>query len=209
MAEQLASKRVQDDWVSALGGDRRHFEEMVNELRPKIKRFVWRLTGKYPDLCGHVEEILQITFLKAWAKGETYDGTAAVLTWLCTIARNEAMNVLRGNERRGEMNSSEAVETALKLAADPHAEDPNSLAYEPTMAKTDALKAKLEKLVAEHLTEKERKAVNVHFDSAYAELSTQERAVICGQTRSAYNKMVSNSLTKLRSARQADEEESR
>lgn len=41
------------------------------------------------------EDVVSETFLKVWQKAASYEGQAKVTTWLLTIARNEAISVLR------------------------------------------------------------------------------------------------------------------
>lgn len=61
----------------------------------KLFHFVSRIVHK-PEWA---EDILQDTFIKVWAQAASYDAAkAAPMTWLYTIARNTAFDVLRRNE---------------------------------------------------------------------------------------------------------------
>ena len=78
------------------------------------------------------EEITQNTFFKAMTAKSTYEGKASELTWLCSIAKNLAMDECRKNskyaERDEEMleqpdNMTKAVEdkdTALRIHLELH-----------------------------------------------------------------------------------------
>lgn len=57
----------------------------------RIYRFVLRL-ARNETLA---EDVVSETFLKVWQKAASFEGQARVSTWLLTIARNEAISVLR------------------------------------------------------------------------------------------------------------------
>ena len=73
------------------------------------------------------EEITQNTFFKAMTAKRTYEGKASELTWLCSIAKNLAMDEYRKNSKYAELdeetleqpdNMTKAVEdkdTALRI----------------------------------------------------------------------------------------------
>lgn len=50
------------------------------------------------------EDILQETFIKVWHRAGAFDpAMGSPITWLCTVARNTALNVVRADSRRGEV----------------------------------------------------------------------------------------------------------
>jgi len=57
----------------------------------KLYRFLVRLAGNETL----AEDVVNETFLKVWLKAATFQGQSSVSTWLFTIARNEAMSILR------------------------------------------------------------------------------------------------------------------
>ncbi|MBU1176151.1 MAG: sigma-70 family RNA polymerase sigma factor [Alphaproteobacteria bacterium] len=57
----------------------------------RVYRFVLRL-ARNETLA---EDVVSETFLKVWQKAASYGGQARVSTWLLSIARNEAISVLR------------------------------------------------------------------------------------------------------------------
>ncbi len=75
------------------------------------------------DDSGAAEDVLQQVLLEAWQRGPTFDSArASVLTWLMTIARSRAIDVLR---RRVPEPHDPAVATAL-LDRDAIEQDPAS-----------------------------------------------------------------------------------
>ena len=50
------------------------------------------------------EEITQNTFFKAMTAKRTYEGKASELTWLCSIAKNLAMDECRKNSKYAELD---------------------------------------------------------------------------------------------------------
>lgn len=76
--------------------------ESVRVLYHRYSRLVYglamRITGNNTD----AEEVTQDVFLKVWEKATTYQADRGkVLTWMVQIARNRAVDVLRGQTARG------------------------------------------------------------------------------------------------------------
>lgn len=63
-------------------------------------------------------DVLQNTFLKAWANIDSFKGKSKLLTWLCSIAINEALDFLRKNKAAFNTDAVENVSVANKLLAD-------------------------------------------------------------------------------------------
>jgi RNA polymerase sigma-70 factor (ECF subfamily) len=109
-------------------------EELVGQIvhqKPEAVRALYRRYGRLVySLALHIvgdhsaaEEITQDVFMRVWEKAGTYDaGKAKVITWLSRIARNQAIDVLRRRNRRGE-HERETWEF-LKFAADRVDHDP-------------------------------------------------------------------------------------
>ncbi|HKJ62606.1 MAG TPA: sigma-70 family RNA polymerase sigma factor, partial [Hyphomicrobiales bacterium] len=57
----------------------------------RLFRFLIRLTGNETV----AEDVVNETFMKVWTKAASYGGKSSVSTWLFTIARNEAISILR------------------------------------------------------------------------------------------------------------------
>jgi RNA polymerase sigma-70 factor (ECF subfamily) len=109
-------------------------EELVGQIaheKPVAVRALYRRYGRLVySLALHIvgdhsaaEEITQDVFMRVWEKAGTYDAEKAkVITWLSRIARNQAIDVLRKRNRRGE-HERETWEY-LKLGADRVDHDP-------------------------------------------------------------------------------------
>jgi RNA polymerase sigma-70 factor (ECF subfamily) len=59
------------------------------------------------------EDILQDVYVKVWNRAGRFDaGRASPITWLCTIARNSAIDWIRSARRPGTVSQEEAAEVA-------------------------------------------------------------------------------------------------
>lgn len=81
-------------------GDRTAFARLYRHTAPRLFSVILRIVREE----SAAEEALQDVFVRLWQKAASYDPQKArVTTWLNTIARNRALDELRG--RRGEMVS--------------------------------------------------------------------------------------------------------
>ena len=79
------------------GGERRRaFDALVERYRLKVYRLVFSIVGD----TARAEEVTQDAFLKIWLALDTYDGRAALSTWIYTIARNTALTHRRSESYR-------------------------------------------------------------------------------------------------------------
>ena len=100
-----------------------NYEKLYNSYYMQIYSYVVTIV-KDQSLA---EEITQNTFFKAMTAKRTYEGKASELTWLCSIAKNLAMDECRKNSKYAELdeemleqpdNMTKAVEdkdTALRI----------------------------------------------------------------------------------------------
>jgi RNA polymerase sigma-70 factor (ECF subfamily) len=140
-------------------GDRLAMEALFGRYRVRVFRFVVRMVRN--DAVA--EELASDVFLEVWRQAGTFEGRAAVSTWLFSIARFKALNVL---QRRPEVELDEEKAEAIADQAD----DP-----EVALAKKDkaaTLRVCLEKLTAEH-----REIVTLVY---YQQKSVEECAGIIG-----------------------------
>ena len=81
-------------WLQATaGGDRTAFESLYRRTAPKLFGVCLRILGER----GLAEEVLQDAYLAIWRKAGQYDAArASPLSWLAMIARNKAIDRLRG-----------------------------------------------------------------------------------------------------------------
>lgn len=98
--------------VAAVGqGDRSAFEQLYAATRAKLYGVVLRILRRH-DLA---DEVIQETYLKIWGSAGSYDPSkASPITWMVTIARNRAIDLVR---KRSEASLEEEPE-AMDVAAD-------------------------------------------------------------------------------------------
>lgn len=98
-------------------GDQAAFERLYAATRAKLYGVVLRILRRH-DLA---DEVMQETYLKIWnSAGQFNPALASPITWMVTIARNRAIDIVR---KRSEASLEEEPE-AMDVAAD----TPNPLA---------------------------------------------------------------------------------
>jgi RNA polymerase sigma-70 factor (ECF subfamily) len=140
-------------------GDRLAMEALFARYRVRVFRFLARMVRNEAT----AEELNSDVFLDIWRQAGTFEGRSAVSTWIFSIARFKALNVL---QRRPEAELDE--EKAAEI--EDHADDP-----EVALAKKDkavVLRQCLAKLSAEH-----REIVSLVY---YQQKSVEEVAAIVG-----------------------------
>lgn len=95
------------------GGSRAAFCRFFDLYFPRLYRFLLRRTG---GDTGVAEEITQATLVTAIEALHQYRGEASLLTWLCTIARNELTREQRRLGRTLEMPTTADDATVLDAA---------------------------------------------------------------------------------------------
>ncbi len=138
------------------------FAELFEPLRAKIHAVALRVAGA--DNAG---DVVMDTFLKAWQALPSYDGRASLATWLCRIARNRALDLLR----RAAVRRAESLDAAPAPEHDPRFADRRA----PTpaeLAERAELAADIEAAMAQ-LPEPHRQALLLrHVDGLrYAEIA--------------------------------------
>jgi len=94
-------------WLSE-GDRRRVFDALVPRYRVKVFRLVFSIVGN----AARAEEVAQDAFLKIWLALDTYDGRAALSTWIYTIARNTALTHRRAESYRAVQPLDTVIESA-------------------------------------------------------------------------------------------------
>jgi RNA polymerase sigma factor (sigma-70 family) len=96
----MASPDVQVDVVRrAQAGERTAFAELYEAYFDALYAFCWQLTRSAADAADAVQE----TFVKAVERLHTLRDPAMFRGWLYAIARNAALDLLRGRRRVGEL----------------------------------------------------------------------------------------------------------
>lgn len=98
---------------AAAAGDSRAFESLVREHQAIVVRFVRHLVGDE----SVADDIAQETFIRVHRRLGTFRFRSRFTTWLLQIARNAAVDELRGRARR------ERLALAAPAAAPPSAPD--------------------------------------------------------------------------------------
>jgi len=92
---------------AARGGDAEAFTTLVNQYDRNIYRLALNITGNPED----AEDVLQETFLKAYANLSRFKGDSRFYTWLVRIGVNEALMKLRKRKADRTVSLDEPVET--------------------------------------------------------------------------------------------------
>jgi RNA polymerase sigma-70 factor (ECF subfamily) len=140
-------------------GDRPAMEALFARYRVRIFKFVLRMVRNE----AIAEELNSDVFLDVWRQAGTFEGRSAVSTWIFSIARFKALNML---QRRPE----EELDDERASAIEDDADDP-----ETALAKKDkaaVLRQCLDELSAEH-----REIVNLVY---YQHKSVEEVSGIVG-----------------------------
>ena len=126
-------------WLNAVSqGDRAAFEQLYAATRAKLYGVVLRILRRH-DLA---DEVLQEVYLKIWSgAGQFNPGLASPITWMVTIARNRAIDLVR---KRAEVSIEEEPK-AMDVAADL----PNPLARRELTEEVRRLMACIERLEPE------------------------------------------------------------
>ncbi len=86
-------------------------------VRSYSERLYWKI--RYIVLSHEdANDVLQNTFLKAWTNLDSFHNKSKILTWLYSIAINEALDFLRKNKNMVASDLSEDMNVAKKLMAD-------------------------------------------------------------------------------------------
>ena len=100
------------------GNDRAAFESVTRSHYARVYRQLWCLSGGDETLCAN---LTQETFVTAWQSLETFDGRAAIDTWLHTVAFRVWLHAVREKKRHVPQTPLVA---ALADLPDSHATDP-------------------------------------------------------------------------------------
>ncbi|WP_420464749.1 sigma-70 family RNA polymerase sigma factor [Panacagrimonas sp.] len=108
-------------------GDRRAFAELYRESSSHLFGLLLRMLQRR----DWAEEALQDCYIKIWQKAETYDAEkGAPLTWLLSVARYRALDLLRMKRPEVEMPDGDDDFSLPPLTLHDEAEDPMARAVE-------------------------------------------------------------------------------
>ncbi len=93
------------------------FNELHKLYAPLIIHAVHRVVDDYQDTQDIVQEVL----VTLWQKAGLYDPSKGKpLTWLTSLARNRAIDLVRARQRRSQLNNRFEVQQKIEL---PHADE--------------------------------------------------------------------------------------
>jgi RNA polymerase sigma-70 factor (ECF subfamily) len=108
-------------------GDERAFAALYRACSPHLYGLLLRMLQRR----DWAEEALQDCFIKIWQKAETYErGKGAPLTWLMTVARYRALDLLRMRRPEVEMPEDEDGQEISSLIFADETQDPEARASE-------------------------------------------------------------------------------
>ena len=82
--------------AAATAGDATAFTSLVERHRRELQVHCYRMLGSYTD----AEDVVQETFLRAWRRLDTFDGSSLFRAWLYKIATNACLDMIRREHRR-------------------------------------------------------------------------------------------------------------
>ena len=89
-------------------GNHRHFENLYRLTSPKLFGLLLRILNNQAGS----EDCLQQVYIKIWNHADRFQPEKArAMTWLATIARNEALDQLRKNKKQGGQESGDLLGT--------------------------------------------------------------------------------------------------
>lgn len=81
--------------IAIRDGDRSAFTSIVDRYRRELQVHCYRMVGSFQD----ADDMVQETFLRAWASQSTYEGRSSVRAWLYRIATNACLDFIRKRRR--------------------------------------------------------------------------------------------------------------
>ncbi|MDB5037382.1 MAG: polymerase subunit sigma-24 [Bacteriovoracaceae bacterium] len=121
--EDLAAEADQCEFDTAdclkrvLANDEKATEEMYHYLRPLVLKIVHSRLPKRTS----PEDLVQTTFMKVFAKLNTYSGKAPLEAWVSRIAVNSSFNAIRSEGSRPELRWADMSEDQERHILDLHA----------------------------------------------------------------------------------------
>jgi RNA polymerase sigma-70 factor (ECF subfamily) len=115
-------RKLDDNTILQLMARRQ--EQALSELYDRYSRLIFSVALNVLVDEALAEEVTQDVFLRVWEKAETFDSDLGkVSSWLASVTRNRAIDVLRSRRKRPEGNlAGFSIDEALDLPAPAHVE---------------------------------------------------------------------------------------
>jgi RNA polymerase sigma-70 factor (ECF subfamily) len=139
------------------GTDMKVFEEIYNDYKSDIYRFLYKLTSYQWELS---EELLQETFYQAFLSFDRFRGECEIKTWMCQIAKNTYYRYVR-NEIKNE-------NLVMKISQEDHIYD----------VEEQIVKREIVQLIHRILDEFDERTKNIVLFRMYAEIKFSEIAML-------------------------------
>lgn len=144
-------------WVRQIAqGDAGAFEKLFRCYAPRIFRFALG----YLNDPSHAEEVVQETMIAVWKGAKNYREQSQVSSWILGIARNKALDRVRGRQREPESLREKLDRRASARAT------PEQITQRQTQV--ERVRAALERLSPEH---REVMMLAFYHDLSYAEIA--------------------------------------
>ncbi|WP_241687798.1 sigma-70 family RNA polymerase sigma factor [Janthinobacterium sp. 17J80-10] len=103
-------------WLAATARhDRQAFRQLYDTTSPKLFGFALRILSRREA----AEEVLQESFISIWNNASAYQASlAAPMTWMTTIVRNKAFDLLRRADHAVEIDADIYKEGGMQQATD-------------------------------------------------------------------------------------------
>jgi RNA polymerase sigma-70 factor (ECF subfamily) len=95
---------------------RKAFEVIVSKYSQQLYWKIRTIVVSHDD----ADDVLQNTFLKAWASLDDFRNLSKISTWLYRIAINEALDMIRKRRRANDVSMDTVAGIAETLMADPY-----------------------------------------------------------------------------------------
>lgn len=157
------TSRTSDEWLADIRTTDNRRESALADLRALVLRGLpFALAGKLPTdspaFEALAEEVAQETLLKVLAHLDTFEGRSLFTTWVQKIAVREALGELKRRRWRDvplpETVESDESEARMREMADP-------APHPEARAERSDLLQRVNRMVAEELTDKQRRAVEL------------------------------------------------
>jgi RNA polymerase sigma-70 factor (ECF subfamily) len=171
--------------------------EALSELYDRYARLVFSLALHTLGDSGSAEEVTQDVFLRIWQKAESYqESVGKVSTWLSSIARNRAIDVLRKRSVRPEGHLIDREDPFFGLASSVDGRDPEESAQ---------LSLEIQKVHAalKSLPPEQGQALLMAYFYGY---SHSQIAIKTGEPLGTVKTRIRNGMQKLRHALQEQED---
>jgi RNA polymerase sigma-70 factor (ECF subfamily) len=195
-------KRTNEEWIADLraGGDRQ--AQALEDLRAIILRglpyaIAGRIAPNSPESEALVEEVVQETLMRVLEYLDSFEGRSQFTTWAHKIAVRAALTELRRVRWREvplpEMTMDDDMDTSYRELPD-HQASPEDQVDQKEMMK------RVNRIIMEELTEKQRKALMATMEG----FPLEEAAQRLGMNRNALYKLMHDARLRLKKRLEKD-----